>query len=443
MRILLSEGEILTMKEQTTPTPQTGWVGVVDNRIAMVSYDSTDADNFRDAGECREIDCRGMVIMPGLVNTHTHIPMTLMRNYADDMELMEWLTGYIWKFEAQLSEEDIAAGTRLGIAELLLGGCTSFVDMYWSEYAIAEVTRQMGARALLCESILDGRDELFVRDMDRLRSVTEGCSRVRCGVAPHAPYTCSPATLEIARDYAEKHNLPITIHLSETPSERPGIEEKYGCSPLSYIEKAGVVKESTILAHCVYIEEQEMERIAQSGAAVAHNAQSNLKLASGVAPISQMKDKGMNCTIATDGASSNNDLDMWEEMRTTALVQRVKEMNPTVLPAYDLLKMATVNGAKALGYSDLGVVECGALADLIVVDIRGIHHRPRHNIISSLVYCGKSSDVKYVVVDGELLVDNREVVGVDIEALCQDAEARCARIAEALKTDSQSTIIEL
>ncbi|MFI3305392.1 MAG: amidohydrolase [Rikenellaceae bacterium] len=442
-RILLSAGEILTMREATEPTPRRGWVGVEGNRIKMVSYDEGDAEAFRSGGECREIDCSGMVVMPGLVNTHTHIPMTLMRNYADDMELMEWLTGYIWKFESKLSESDIESGTRVGVAELLLGGCTSFVDMYWSEYAIARVVREMGIRAKLTESILDGRSELFVRDMDRLREEAAGCSRISCGVSPHAPYTCSAATLEIARSYAERHNISLTIHLSETQSEIDTIRERYDQTPLEYLEKAGVVGEGTILAHCVYIEPEEMDRIAQSGAAVAHNAQSNLKLASGIAPIAQMSAKGVLCTLATDGASSNNDLDMWEEMRTAALLQRVKEMDATVMPAYELLRMATIYGAQAMGYDDLGTVEEGALADLIVVDTRGVHHRPRHNRVSTLVYCGKSSDVRHVIVDGELRVDGGKLVGVDIESICRDAEERCDRIAIALREESNSTIIEL
>ncbi len=431
------------MRDDSVPTPRRGWVGVEANRITMVSYDECDAEKFRASGECREIDCCGMVIMPGLVNTHTHIPMTLMRNYADDMELMEWLTGHIWKFESKLSEGDIESGTRVGVAELLLGGCTSFVDMYWSEFAIARVVREMGIRAQLTETILDGRGELFVRDMDRLREEAAGCSRISCGVSPHAPYTCSAETLEIARSYAERHNLAISVHLSETQGEVETIKERYGVTPLEYLERAGVVKEGTILAHCIYLDTEEMDRIAQSGAAVAHNAQSNLKLASGIAPISQMMERGVVCSLATDGASSNNDLDMWEEMRTAALLQRVKEMNPTVMPAYELLRMATIYGARAMGYSDLGVVEEGALADIIVVDTRGLHHRPRHNVVSSLLYCGKSADVQYVVVDGVLRVDAGELVGVDVEAICSDAEARCERIVAELAEDSSSTIIEL
>ncbi len=248
MEILLSRGMILTMCDDTPSPPQEGWVGIVDHRIAMVTHSEAEAHaGVERYSECDEIDCRGAVIMPGLVNTHTHVPMTLMRTYAEEMELMEWLTQYIWRFEALQSDDDIAAGARLGVAEMLLSGTTSFVDMYWSEHVVAGVVEELGARALLCEAVLDGREELFVRDMDRLREVVATSRRVRCGVGPHAPYTCSPTTLEVVRDYAQRYGLPITIHLSETATEREGIEERYGCSPTEYIDKYGMLTPQTVV----------------------------------------------------------------------------------------------------------------------------------------------------------------------------------------------------
>ncbi len=432
--ILISNAVILTMMEDQPTQLTEGWVGVEGRRIAMVGYEESMAEEFVGSHpECRVIDARGMVLLPGLVNTHTHIPMTLMRNYADDMELMEWLTKHIWPFEAELSDEDIASGARLGIAELLLGGCTSFVDMYWRESAIAPVAEEMGVRALLCETILDGREAQFTEGMDRLREATEGSSRLRAGVAPHAPYTCSPSTMEVARGYGERYGLPATIHLSETQSEIETIRERYECSPLDYVERCGFLKGDTIFAHAVHLDEEQIARLARSGASVAHNAQSNMKLASGIAPIARMSREGVRCTIATDGASSNNDLDMWEEMRTTTLLQRVAEMNPTAITAYEVLRMATREGARAIGYEDLGVIEVGALADLIVVDMSAVHLRPRHNVISALVYSAKGSDVRYVVVDGELVVDYGELVGFDLETICRDVERRCEQIIERVK----------
>ncbi|MFI3248249.1 MAG: amidohydrolase [Rikenellaceae bacterium] len=435
--ILLSKGAILTMLDTTPTQPKEGYVGVVDGRIVMVSYEESQAEEFlKNHTEAQIIECQGKIIMPGLINTHCHVAMTLMRNYADDMELMEWLTKHIWPFEAKLTDEDIAAGTRLGVAEMLMGGTTTFVDMYWSEYKIAEVVKQMGIRAMLTESVLDGREELFVRDMDRLREVAAESSRVKVGVGPHAPYTCSPATLQLAVEYGAKHGLPVTIHLSETTNERPMIEERYGCSPLEYIDKHGALSSSTILAHSIYLTEGEIQSIAQSGASVAHNAQSNMKLASGVAPITKMSKCGVNCTIATDGASSNNDLDMWEEMRTTQFLQRAVQLDALALPAYEILRMATLNGARAVGMEgELGIIKEGALADIITVDCSAPHMRPRHNLISALVYCAKAHDVCDVVVDGVVRLRNRQLIGENIEQICRDAEQRSQRIIDELKSN--------
>ncbi len=429
--ILLSGGVILTMQDEAEATnPKVGSIGVVDGKIEMICFaqENEEAKFKAKYPDCKVIECEGKVIMPGLINTHTHVSMTLMRNYADDMELMEWLTKHIWPFEGKLSDEDIAAGARLGIAEMLLGGCTTFVDMYWSEFAIAREVERMGARALLAESILDGREGLFVRDMDRLREAAASSSRVECAVAPHAPYTCSPATLKIARDYAEQHNLPIMIHLSETTAERDIIAERYGCSPAKYLDQEGIITDSTILAHAVYLSDEDIKLVAARGASLSHNAQSNLKLASGIAPVAKYMREGVNCSIGTDGASSNNDLNMWEELRTASLLQRVVEMDPAALTAYETLKMATVYGAKTISRDDLGVLSEGSTADIIVVDMGGVHMRPRHNVVSSLVYCATASDVSDVIVDGAIVVRNGELLGVDIESEIADVERRCKAI---------------
>ncbi len=425
--ILLQGGSILPMSSQT-PDLRIGSIGVVADRIAMVAYEDRAAEErfVEQYPDCEVIDCCGCVVMPGLINTHCHVSMTLMRNYADDMELMDWLNNHIWPFESRQTDEAIQAGARVGIAEMLLGGVTTFVDFYWSEYAIAKVVDQMGARALLCECVLDGREELFVESMDRLRSVAESSSRIDCGVAPHAPYTCSPAALAVARDYAARYDLPLTIHLDETKDEVEIIKERYGSTPWEYLCREGIITDRTILAHSIYLEPEEIAQLALSGASVAHNVQSNLKLASGIAPIAQMARAGVNCTIATDGASSNNDLDMWEEMRTAALLQRVKESCATVMPAYEVLRMATVGGAKAIGRGDeLGFIAEGALADLIVVDTTKLHFQPHNNLVSALLYSAKASDVRYVVVNGDIVVRNGSLPNVDIQEICGEAQRFC------------------
>ncbi len=432
--IILAKGAILTMTNHMPIQPQVGYITIIENRIGCVTYCESEYNQQKEKyPDAKIIDCSGKIIMPGLINTHCHVAMTLLRNYADDMELMEWLTQHIWPFEAKLTNGDYIAGARLGIAEMLLGGTTSFVDMYWAEDKIAEAVKELGIRAMLTECVLDGREEQFTQNIERLCEGARGCDRIIVGVGPHAPYTCSPATLELAKNYAAKYNLPITIHLSETSSERSTIEAQHGCSPLEYIDKCGVLTNRTILAHAVYLNSDEIVKVAEVGASVAHNAQSNMKLASGVAPIAEMMNSGVNATIATDGASSNNDLDMWEEMRTTQFLQRATSLNALTLPAYEILRMATVNGAAALGLAgELGVIREGALADIITIDCSAPHMRPRHNLISALVYCTKASDVCDVIVDGELRIEKRVLIGQDLEAIAQDVEVRSQRIKDEL-----------
>ncbi len=442
-RILLSKGELLTMANRQCETPRRGWVGVIGSTIDLISYDEAEAEAWRSKSDDTEvIDCYGMVIMPGLINTHSHISMTLLRNYADDMELMEWLTKYIWVFEPHLTPEDIYIGAQVGIVEMLLGGTTTFVDMYWKEYSVAKAVEELGIRAMLTESVLDGREALFTKDMDRLRAVVANSdsSRIMVGVGPHAPYTCSPATLKLAVDYASDHDLALTIHLSETMVERSIIEERYGgLSPLHYLRDNGAITPRTILAHSIYLTDDEIEELATMGASVAHNAQSNMKLASGIAPIAKMVEAGVTCSLATDGASSNNDLDMWEEMRTATLLQRVATLSPTALPAYEALWMATRGGAKAIGREgDLGALEVGMTADIIAIDTTAPHMCPRHNIISALVYSAKSADVRHVMVDGVMRVLDAKLIDctgerVDIEAILQNADHSVERILNTMK----------
>ncbi len=408
-RKLLSRGYLVTMEAEAAMQPQCGFVGIEGERIALVSYDEAEALEWV-GGDGEVIDCTGCVVMPGLINTHSHISMTLLRNYADDMELSEWLNDYIWVFEAHLTEEDIYNGARLAIVEMLQGGTTSFVDMYFQEHTIAKAVKELGIRALLTECVLDFNRADYTERLDKLRAAAADCSRIDVGVAPHAPYTCDRETLALAVDYAAKYDLPMTVHLSETATERAMVESARGLSPLDYLVDCGAVTDRTILAHSIYLTDEEIASIAKLGASVAYNAQSNMKLASGIAPVVAMQSEGVNCTIATDGASSNNDLDMWDEMRSAALLQRVSTLSPTAMSAYEVLYAATRGGAKAIGKgSELGSLTVGYRADLLVVDLGKPHNRPLHNIISALVYSVKSSDVREVYIDGEKIEISTEL----------------------------------
>ncbi len=432
MSTLFFNAQILTMT-QSTPSLFSGAVGVVDNRIALVSCSPEQIAKFEEQNPAaRKVDCKGKLLMPGLINTHTHSPMTLQRGTGDDVELMPWLNNIVWPFEAQQTDEDIEAGSRLGIVEMLLGGTTTFVDMYWSEEYVANAVEQLGIRAVLGESCLVGeRMELFERNFPRLIERAAKCGRITVSLAPHAPYTCSPEILKRCVELSQKHDLPLMIHLAETLFEEQTIREQYDMTPTEYLDSCGMITDRTILAHSIYLTESDMEIIAKRGAHIAHNPQCNMKLSSGVAPIATLIEKGVNCTIGTDGVCSNNDLDMWDEMRTAAFLQKLHCATPTVLPAYEILKMSTVNGAAAIGHAgELGVIAEGALADIILVDIMQPHYRPHHNIISSLVYCSRGSDVESVMVNGKLVVEGGELLGVDVEAICQDVEARSGRIFE-------------
>lgn len=423
---------MLTMTSER-PTPFMGWVGVVDNRIALLTDNLKEVEVFRKQHPgLRELNCRGRVLMPGLVNTHCHVAMTLQRNYADDIPLMEWLNDHIWPFEAQQTPDEVALGAELGIVEMLLGGVTSFVDMYWDENRIADPAQKLGIRALLCPSCLDSNMEAFERDLLALLPKCNG--RVRAGVGPHAPYSVSKENLQRAKAIADRHNLPVTIHIAESRAEMESVKAATGMTPVEWLDSLGLLTERTIAAHCVYLDPEDRARLRERGVKVAHNPTSNMKISSGIAPIAAYLEEGMHPTIGTDGPCSNNDLDMWEEMRGCSLLAKVSTMNPLVCPAEEILKMATCYGAEAIGHpGELGIIREGALADLILIDIQKPHLQPVNNLISDLVYCCKASDVETVMVDGRIVVENRRIADLNLTELYRRATAAVERIRRAIR----------
>lgn len=423
------------MTSPTNPEILKGSVGIVGNKIACVTSDAERIDAFRiEHPDRREIDGTGKLLMPGLINTHCHVAMTLQRSMADDIELIEWLNKHIWPFEAVQTAEDVAVGAELGIAEMLLGGTTTFVDMYWDEPTIADVVQKTGIRALLGVCFLDSRMANFERELPQVVAKSKECSRVMVSVAPHAPYSCSTENLKRGVELSRQYNLPITTHIAESPSEDKTIRDLYGVSAVEYLDSLGVLNERTIAAHCIHLADNDIAILKARGVNVAHNPQSNMKISSGIAPIERLRSEGINCTIATDGTCSNNDLDMWDEVRSATFLQKVATMNPTAMPAYEALRMVTANSAKALGMEGaLGVVKEGALADIILVDTEKPHFYPRHNIVNSLVYCGQAADVDTVIVDGEILVEERKIVGTDIKELCNRAEQTTRQIMSRIK----------
>lgn len=431
MNILLKDCTVVPMTAAAgEPQWYAGSVGISGNRIEFASEDKAAADQFLlRHTDARIIDCRDKAVMPGLVNTHCHVAMTLQRSSADDIALMEWLNDYIWPFESRQTADDIELGARLGVVEMLLGGVTSFVDMYWHEASVFEAADALGMRALLTASCMDSNMDECERDLERLLGKCAGHSRIRAGVSPHAAYTCSPATLRRAKELCDRHGLPMTMHISETQDEQRMVAERYGKTPVALADELGLLDERMIAAHCIYMSDSDMETFVRRGVSVAHNPSSNMKISSGIAPIAKMREMGVRCTVATDGPCSNNDLDMWEEMRNASFLQKVSTMNPLTMPAYDILRMATADGAAAIGYGgELGIIAEGALADVIVIDLLKPHIYPLHNVVANLVYCTKAADVETVIVDGEIVVENRRIDGLDIGSLCRRVHQRAMEL---------------
>ena len=403
MDILFTNATILPMTAAgDEPKTFMGAVGVAGNRIALVTASGSEADAFRTCNPgVRVIDCTGRLLMPGLVNTHCHAAMTLQRSYADDIALMEWLNGV-----------------------------TSFVDMYYHENRCVEVARRLGIRAMLGCNYFDNNVDEVLPEAEKAVALAADCDRIQIALAPHSPYTVSPENLRRGKELARKWGLHFMTHIAETQDEVRIVREKYAATPVEHLDALGMLDDKTIGAHCIHVTDSDIRTLARRGVAVSHNPQSNMKISSGVAPVEKMRAAGALVTIGTDGTCSNNDLDMFEELRTAAFLQKSATGDPVALPAYEALKLATVNGARAMGYAEgeLGVIRPGALADLIVVDLQKPHLQPIHDLVSNLVYCGKASDVDTVMVDGRIVVENRRVAGVDLPKLYADVAAAVERI---------------
>ncbi len=389
-----------------------------------------EGDRIREIGSRNEadkvIDGRNKAAFPGFVNTHTHSAMTLLRGYADDMMLHDWLQNRIWPLEAKMNEDDVYIGSKLACLEMIKGGTTCFLDMYWHMKGTARAASEMGLRAVLAESFIDlGKKEMadsmkkanksfvsYVRDM--------GCNRITPAVGPHAAYTVSEEGLLWVKDFAEKEDLTVSFHLAETKKENSDVKKATGMRPVPYLEKIGFLSENLVAAHAIWFTKKEIATLAEHGVKIAHNPSSNLKLASGIMQYSEMRKAGLTVSLGTDGCASNNNLDMMEEMRTAALLHKGASMDPTTLPAKDALKMATEAGGKALGLP-IGAVKENMLADIILIDLDRPELCPGHNLVSDIVYAANSCCVDTVICDGQILMEGRKVPGED--AILEEAKA--------------------
>jgi len=396
---------------------------IEDDKITDLSKEfiSRDADIV--------IDGEGKVLIPGLINTHTHLPMTLMRGLADDLILDNWLNNHIWPTEANLDGEHCYAGAKLACAEMIKSGTTTFNDMYFFMDHVAKAVDESGMRGNISHGMLDMGDEdkrkaeykETLRIIDKCHNTANG--RIKVSLGPHAPYTCSTELLKWVRKKADQKNLRVHIHVSETEFEVKKIIDNYEARPFEYLDKIGFLNDDVLAAHAVWLSDTEMEIIKEKRVKISHNPVSNMKLASGISPVAKMMDKAINLSLGTDGAASNNNLDMLEEMKIAALQQKVNTYNPTVLKAAEIFKMSTIGGAVSLGLEDeIGSLELGKKADMALVNMKAPHLTPYRHPISHLVYSANGGDVDTVICNGQILMQERELLIMDERDVLELAE---------------------
>lgn len=369
-------------------------------------------DEFKDFNSDKVIDGSGMVALPGLINTHTHLAMTLFRNYADDMKLEDWLFKKIFPLEDKLIGEDVYYGSKLGLIEMIKSGTTCFLDMYFFVEDTLKAINESKIRACISRGLTSGEGEdakiQEVRDLYGKYNDYEG--RIKIMVGPHAVYTCSEDFLKKCLNLTKELNTRLHIHLNESKNEVEESLKAHGKSPIEWVDSLGLLEVPTIAAHCVWLNENDMNILKNKNVNVAHNPVSNLKIASGIANIYKMQKEGINVCLGTDGAASNNNLNMFKDLNIASLLSKGLNLEPVATTAYETLEMATINGAKALGLEDLiGTLEVGKEADIILIDFNKPHLKPKNNVISSLVYSTFGSDVDTVIVKGNVLMENRKI----------------------------------
>jgi 5-methylthioadenosine/S-adenosylhomocysteine deaminase len=434
--LLITGGTVVTMDAQGRIV-EDGAVAIAHGRIVEVGPVDRLARKY---AAHETIDARGRVVMPGLINGHTHVPMTLFRGIADDLDLNEWLTKYIFPAEAKnVTEDFVRVGTRLGLAEMIRGGTTTYCDMYYFEDAVADETARAGMRGVLGETVIDfpvadnKTHEEAMAYTDKFVAKWRGHALITPAIAPHAPYTVSEEHLREIRQFSDRTGAPVVTHIAETNKEVADITRDHGASPVAYLARIGFLSNRVIGAHLVHITDEEIATLKRLGVGAVHNPQSNMKLASGVAPVPQMLAADIALGLGTDGAASNNDLDMWEEMDTAAKLHKEFTGDPKVVTAREAVAMATIGGARALHLErETGSLEAGKRADVIIVDMDSLHQTPRYDIYSSLVYATKASDVRTVVIEGRVVMRDRRLLTLDEETIKRDARAYRLRISQSL-----------
>ncbi len=432
--IIIHNGTILTVNADFDVV-ENGLICISDGRIERVEAKTT--GEFLPAAR-KSIDARGGIIMPGLVNTHTHAPMVLFRGLADDLPLMTWLEEYIFKAEERwLNPETVYSASRLACAEMLLSGTTTCCDGYFFEDSVAQAVQASGMRAVLGQGVVDfpapgvpDPEKNVAEAMTFIQKWQGKTPLIVPGIFCHSPYTCSKNTLKQARGVANEAGCLFQIHVAETQNEVKQIKKKFKYSPIKYLESLGILNDRTLAVHAIWVDEEDINLMAKRGVGVSVTTESEMKLASGVAPVPRFLEVGISVGIGTDGCASNNNLDMFQEMDFVAKLHKVDNLDPTVLNASQVLNLATRVGAAAIGLEkEIGSIEAGKRADLIIVDTHKPHLTPLYDPASHLVYAVDGGDVRDVIIDGRVVVDNGVVLTMNVDEVIEEVEKLGRKIA--------------
>jgi 5-methylthioadenosine/S-adenosylhomocysteine deaminase len=431
--IIIRNGTLVTVDAHMRVIEK-GWIGI---RKGLIRAIETAAPDVPTPAASRTIDAAGGIVMPGLVNPHPHLPMSLFRGLADDLPLMDWLNDHIFPAEARFIEpEAVRWGTLLSCAEMLLSGTTCCCGGYFHEDAVARAVAETGLRAVLAQGVIDfpapgvPDPALAVVHARDYAQHWKGRSRlITPSIFCHSPYTCSDRVLKSAKAAAEELGLLFQVHVAETRFERDQSIREKGLSPVAHLDRLGILDQRTLLAHCVWVDPADTDIIANRGCAVSHCPESNMKLASGIAPVTGMRAAGITVSLGTDGCASNNDLNLFGEMSTAAKLHKVATGDPTALNAASVLSMATIDGARAIGLADrTGSLEIGKQADIVVLDTRAPHLAPMYRPDSHIVYAACGADVRHVLVGGKEVVRDRRLLTISIQDVMEQVNAIAGEI---------------
>ena len=435
--ILIKNGTILTMDAQNSVI-KNGVLGINGDTISYIGTD--DKKKFQTK---KIVDAKGGLILPGLINGHTHAAMSLFRGLADDLPLMEWLNNYIFPAESRMDADFVFTGTLLACAEMIMSGTTTFCDMYLFEEEVARAAKQAGVRSLVGEVLYDfdspnyGPIENGLRYTESLINKWQADPLVSIAVEPHSLFTCSPDLLTATYDLASKYNVPLIIHLAESASEVDEVKKRYGKGPVEHLKAVGILGPHLIADHCVHLEEKDIKILAENGVKAIHNPESNMKLASGIAPVPDMLANHLTVGLGTDGCASNNNLDLFAEMDMAAKLHKINTMDTTVMDAVTVMRMATVEGAKALGMGEItGSLEEGKKADVIIVDTKKPHLTPMYNPVSHLVYAARGNDVSHSIINGRLVMEDRRLLTIDLYEIMEKAREKSRDVKHWLNPES-------